>query len=73
MEWSYISIIKISIDPLYDIHKEKVNLTSIEDIELLKQIPQKELIKRQYKLIEYASRFFSPLNYDEALKINKTV
>ena len=64
---------EISIDPLYDIQKEKVNLASIEDIELLKQIPQKDLIKRQHKLIEYASRFFSPLNYDEALKINKTV
>lgn len=64
---------EISIDPLYEIQKEKVNLKSIEDIELLKQIPHKELIKRQHKLIKYASRFFSPLNYDEALKINKTV
>ena len=57
---------EISIDPLYDIRKKR--WCSIEDIELLKQIPQKDLIKRQHKLIEYASRFFSPLNYDEALK-----
>ena len=64
---------EISIDPLYDIQKEKVNLKSIEDIELLKQIPHEELIKRQHQLIKYAARFFSPLNYDEALKINKTV
>ena len=40
---------------------------------LVSYVPQKDLIKRQHKLIEYASRFFSPLNYDEALKINKTV
>lgn len=63
---------EISIDPLYEIQKEKINLKSIEDFKLLNEIPKQELINRQYRLIEYVAPFFSPLNYDEALKINKT-
>lgn len=64
---------EISIDPLFDIQKEKVNLKTLEDIKLLNQIPPKELIERQHKLIKYVARFFSPLNYDEALKIKKDI
>ncbi len=64
---------EISIDPLYEIQKEKINLKSIEDFKLLNEIPKQELINRQYRLIEYVAPFFSPLDYDEALKINKTV
>ena len=64
---------EISIDPLFDIQEEKVNLKSPEDIKLLNQIPAKELIKRQHKMIKYVARFFSPLDYNEALKIKKEI
>ena len=64
---------EISIDPLHDIQEEKINLKSFEDLDLITQMPQINLIKRQLRLIEYVARFFSPLDYDEALKINKTV
>ena len=60
---------EISIDPLFDIQKERINLKSIEDILILDKIPHDELIIRQKKLIVFVSQFFSPLNYKEALKV----
>ena len=62
---------EISIDPLYDIQKQKINLNSIEDFKLLEKIPHEELISRQHKLIDYVEGIFNPLNYDEVLKIKK--
>ena len=64
---------EISIDPLYDIQKEKINLKSNEDFKLITQMSQVDLIKRQHRLIEFVERFFSALNYDEVLKINQTL
>ncbi len=60
---------EISIDPLFDIQKEKINLKSIQDIRILDKIPHKDLIIRQKKLIDFVAQFFSPLNYKEALKV----
>tara|TARA_B100001094_G_scaffold308608_1_gene341428 strand:- start:45 stop:797 length:753 start_codon:yes stop_codon:yes gene_type:complete len=62
---------EISIDPLCDIQKEKVNLKSSEIFKLLENMPHEELINRQYKLIDFVTQIFNPLNYEEALKIKK--
>ena len=30
---------------------------------------KEELLERQYKLIDYVQQFFSPIDYNEALKV----
>ena len=60
---------ELSIDPLYGIQNEKINLKSLNDLEIVLKVSHQELIKRQHKLIAYVARFFSPIDYKEALKI----
>lgn len=60
---------ELSIDPLYGIQNEKINLISLNDLEIVLKVSHQELIKRQHKLIAYVARFFSPIDYKEALKI----
>ena len=65
----YEKVNEISIDPLIDIQKEKINLKSPDDIRILYKIPHQDLILRQKKLIAFVTQFFSPVNYQEALKV----
>lgn len=60
---------EITIDPLYDIQEEKINLKSTHEIAFLEEMTHQTLIEKQHKMIDYVQQFFSPLNYEEALKI----
>ena len=59
---------EISIDPLYEIQKEKINIKSPDDIKILEKISHQDLIIRQKKMIDFVNQFFSPINYKEILK-----
>jgi len=60
---------EITIDPLYEMQKEKFNLTSPDDLVAIDKYSKEELLERQYKLIDYVQQFFSPIDYNEALKV----
>ncbi len=60
---------EIMIDPLHGIHEEKISVSSPSDIALLEKITHKMLIEKQHSLIKHVQQFFSPINYNEALKI----
>ncbi len=62
---------EISIDPLFEFENKKINLSKPEDIEILEKISHNELISNQIKLIEHVKQFFSPINYDQVLKLKK--
>ena len=60
---------EISIDPLFEIESQKINISNPEDIQILDKISEKEHIYNQSKLIEYVQHFFSPINYDVVSKL----
>ena len=60
---------EITIDPLYEMQKEKFNLTSPDDLVAIDKHSKEELLEKQYKLIDYVQQFFSPIDYNEALKV----
>ena len=62
---------EISIDPLYEIQNEKINIKSPDDIKILQKISHQDLIIRQKKMIDFVNQFFSPINYKEILKAFK--
>ena len=60
---------EISIDPLFEIESQKINICKPEDIQILDKISYKKHIYNQSKLIEYVQHFFSPINYDVVSKL----
>lgn len=59
---------EITIDPLFEIQEEKTNLSSIQDLSLIFNKPLNQIEKSQSKLIEHVNDFFSPVDYNEAIK-----
>lgn len=59
---------EITIDPLFEINQEKINLSVPKDLSLIFNKSFDEIEKSQSKLIEHVNDFFSPLNYYEVLK-----
>ena len=62
---------EITIDPLFDIQQEKINLISTQDLDLIFDKSLDEFEKSQTKIIEHVNDFFSPINYDEILNVLK--
>ena len=60
---------EISIDPLFEIKSQKINISYPEDLQILDKISDNEHIYNQSKLIEYVQHFFSPINYDVVSKL----
>lgn len=60
---------EISIDPLFEIKRQKINISYPEDLQILDKISDNEHIYNQSKLIEYVQHFFSPINYDVVSKL----
>ena len=60
---------EISIDPLFEIKSQKINISYPEDLQILDKISDNEHIYNQSKIIEYVQRFFSPINYDVVSKL----
>jgi len=59
---------EITIDPLFEINEEKINLSAPQDLSLIFKKSFDEVEKSQSKLIEHVNDFFSPVNYNEVLK-----
>ena len=60
---------EISIDPLFEIKSQKINISYPEDLQILDKISDNEHICNQSKLIDYVQHFFSPINYDVVSKL----
>ncbi len=54
---------EISIDPLFEIKCQRINISAPEDIQILDKISNKEHVFNQSKLIKCVKHFFSPINY----------
>lgn len=59
---------EISIDPLFEVQKEKIDLTTPKDLEFILRKSLPEIEKSQAKLINHVNDFFNPLDYNEVLK-----
>ena len=54
---------EISIDPLFEMKSNKVNIDETGEIEKILQLKEETLKENQQKLIRYVEQFFSPIDY----------
>lgn len=62
---------EISIDPLFEMQKAKINIKKAEDLEQLFLLNEESLKNNQLKMIDFVDQFFSPIDYSiaEQLKL----